>query len=89
MEAFPDEGDIDMVRALVAYRDVGYPYMLMPDHAADRRPRPLPASPSPIATATSRPCSMRSCRGRMVGVPDRFAAAGYSGHPQGSPARAV
>ena len=31
-EAFPDEGDIDMVRALAAYRDVGYPYMLMPDH---------------------------------------------------------
>ncbi|HEX3419431.1 MAG TPA: hypothetical protein VHT21_23975 [Stellaceae bacterium] len=23
MEAFPDEGDIDMARALVAYRDVG------------------------------------------------------------------
>ncbi len=32
MEAFPDEGDIDMPRSLSAYRDVGYPYMLMPDH---------------------------------------------------------
>jgi mannonate dehydratase len=32
MEAFPDEGDIDMARALAAYRDVGYQYMLMPDH---------------------------------------------------------
>jgi mannonate dehydratase len=32
MEAFPDEGDMDMARALAAYRDVGYPYMLMPDH---------------------------------------------------------
>lgn len=32
IEAFPDEGDIDMVQALKAYRDVGYPYMLMPDH---------------------------------------------------------
>jgi mannonate dehydratase len=32
MEAFPDEGDIDMARAIAAYRDVGYPYMLMPDH---------------------------------------------------------
>ena len=32
MEAFPDEGDIDMAQALAAYRDVGYPYMLMPDH---------------------------------------------------------
>ena len=32
MEAFPDEGDIDMPRALATYRDVDYPYMLMPDH---------------------------------------------------------
>ncbi len=32
MEAFPDEGDIDMARAIAAYRDVGYQYMLMPDH---------------------------------------------------------
>src|SRR3989442_176791 len=33
MEAFPDEGDMDMARSLAAYRDVGYKYMLMPDHA--------------------------------------------------------
>jgi len=32
MEAFPDEGDIDMERAIACYRDVGYQYMLMPDH---------------------------------------------------------
>jgi mannonate dehydratase len=32
VETFPDEGDIDMARALALYRDVGYPYMLMPDH---------------------------------------------------------
>jgi mannonate dehydratase len=32
VETFPDEGDMDMVRSLAAYRDVGYPYMLMPDH---------------------------------------------------------
>ena len=32
VEAFPDEGDMDMARSLIAYRDVGYPYMLMPDH---------------------------------------------------------
>jgi mannonate dehydratase len=24
MEAFPDEGDMDMVRSLAAYRNVGY-----------------------------------------------------------------
>ncbi len=32
VEAFPDEGDVDMARAIACYRDVGYPYMLMPDH---------------------------------------------------------
>ncbi len=31
-EVYPDEGDVDMVRAAMVYRDVGYPYMLMPDH---------------------------------------------------------
>ena len=31
-ETFPDEGDVDMFRALRAYREVGYEYMLMPDH---------------------------------------------------------
>jgi len=32
MEAFPDEGDMDMPGSLAAYHDVGYPYMVMPDH---------------------------------------------------------
>ena len=32
-ETFPDEGDIDMVRAAETYRDAGYRGMLMPDHA--------------------------------------------------------
>jgi mannonate dehydratase len=32
METFPEEGDMDMVRSLKLYREVGYPYMLMPDH---------------------------------------------------------
>lgn len=31
-ETFPDEGDVDMLQALIVYREVGYPYMLMPDH---------------------------------------------------------
>jgi mannonate dehydratase len=31
-ETFPDEGDVDMLAALRAYRDVGYEYMIMPDH---------------------------------------------------------
>jgi mannonate dehydratase len=32
MEVFPDEGDMDMARSLRVYQDVGYRYMLMPDH---------------------------------------------------------
>jgi mannonate dehydratase len=32
LEVFPDEGDVDFVKAIKAYREVGYPYMLMPDH---------------------------------------------------------
>ena len=31
-EVFPDEGDIDMIRALRVYRDVGYDGVLVPDH---------------------------------------------------------
>jgi mannonate dehydratase len=31
-ETFPDEGDVDMMSALLAYKDVGYRHMLMPDH---------------------------------------------------------
>jgi mannonate dehydratase len=34
-EVFPDEGDVDMVRALQTYREVGYDGMLMPDHVPD------------------------------------------------------
>jgi mannonate dehydratase len=32
VEVYPDEGDIDFVQAIRVYRDLGYPYMLMPDH---------------------------------------------------------
>ncbi|HZO52597.1 MAG TPA: mannonate dehydratase, partial [Bryobacteraceae bacterium] len=32
MEVYPDEGDVDMFKAMLAYRDVDYPYMVMPDH---------------------------------------------------------
>jgi mannonate dehydratase len=35
MEVFPDEGSMDMARSLAAYREVGYPYMLMPDHVPE------------------------------------------------------
>lgn len=32
VETFPDNGDVNMVRAAMVYREVDYPYMLMPDH---------------------------------------------------------
>ncbi|MDL2398101.1 mannonate dehydratase [Rhizobium mayense] len=32
METFPEEGDMDMWRSLKTYADVGYQYMIMPDH---------------------------------------------------------
>ena len=35
MEAFPDEGDMDMARSLRVYREIGYQYMLMPDHVPE------------------------------------------------------
>jgi len=31
-ETYPDEGDIDMLKALRVYKDVGYSGMIMPDH---------------------------------------------------------
>jgi len=31
-EVYPDEGDIDFVRAIRVYREIGYDGMLMPDH---------------------------------------------------------
>jgi len=32
-ETFPDNGDVDMMRALRVYQEVGYDGMIMPDHA--------------------------------------------------------
>jgi mannonate dehydratase len=31
-ESFPDDGDVDMLRALRVYKEVGYEGMIMPDH---------------------------------------------------------
>ena len=31
-EVYPDEGDLDMIKVLRTLKDVGYPYMVMPDH---------------------------------------------------------
>ena len=32
MEVFPDEGSVDMLKALKVYKEVNYKYMIMPDH---------------------------------------------------------
>ena len=32
VEVYPDEGDIDFVKAIRVYKEIGYPYLLMPDH---------------------------------------------------------
>ncbi len=32
VEVFPDEGSVDMLEAMRAYKETGYKYMLMPDH---------------------------------------------------------
>jgi mannonate dehydratase len=31
-EVYPDEGDIDFVKAMMVYKEIEYPYMMMPDH---------------------------------------------------------
>jgi mannonate dehydratase len=35
VEVFPDEGDIDFVKAIRVYKEIDYPYMLMPDHVPE------------------------------------------------------
>ena len=49
VETFPDEGDIDFYEALKVYKEVGYRYMLMPDHV----PRISGPEPTPVAFAFS------------------------------------
>ncbi|MFF0949519.1 mannonate dehydratase [Rhizobium leguminosarum] len=45
METFPEEGDMDMVRSARTYKEVGFKYMLMPDHV------PTVSGKDPTATA--------------------------------------
>ena len=40
VEVYPDEGDIDFVKAIRVYKEVGYPYMLMPDHVPEAEDDP-------------------------------------------------
>ncbi len=32
VETYPDEGDVNFFHAMQVYKEVGYPYMMMPDH---------------------------------------------------------
>jgi mannonate dehydratase len=61
MEAFPDEGDMDMARSLRVYQEVGYQYMLMPDHV------PEIDGPDPTGTAFA------FCYGYIRGLLDAIA----------------
>ena len=45
VETFPDEGDVKMLDALRAYKEIGYKHMLMPDHV------PQIAGPEPQLVA--------------------------------------
>ena|SRR5216683_2093982 len=65
-EAFPGEGDMDMARALAAYRDVGYPYMLMPDHVPQIDGR----DPSGVAFAYCYGYIQRYSTARAAAAPD-------------------
>jgi mannonate dehydratase len=47
-ETFPDDGDVNMVRAIRTYREVGYDGMLMPDHFPAM---PAGASGDPVSFA--------------------------------------
>jgi mannonate dehydratase len=32
VETYPDEGDVNFYKAMMTYKEVGYPFMMMPDH---------------------------------------------------------
>jgi mannonate dehydratase len=40
VEVYPDEGDVNFVKAIQVYKEVGYSYMLMPDHVPAARNDP-------------------------------------------------
>jgi mannonate dehydratase len=55
VEIFPDEGDVDMVKAVRSYRDVGYDGMLVPDH-------------TPMGPEGSSPANFAFCYGYIRGL---------------------
>ncbi len=68
VEVYPDEGDIDFVKAIQVYKEVGYPYMMMPDH--------VPQAPGdPARTAVVRLLLRLHPRADSGGRPARIAPA--------------
>jgi mannonate dehydratase len=59
-ETFPDEGDVDMVRALRTYAEVGYDGMLMPDH--------VPGMDDPAEAERQRLQNFAFCYGYIRGL---------------------
>jgi mannonate dehydratase len=55
IEIFPDEGSVDMVKAVRSYRDVGYDGMLVPDHI-------------PMGPEGSGPANFAFCYGYIRGL---------------------
>ena len=75
VEVFPDEGDVDMLRALRTFKEVGYRYMIMPDHVpglSGAEPQQVGFAPTP--TATSTPSSRPSPPDHRIGTACRSLA---------------
>ena len=79
VEVFPDEGDVDMLRAVRTYKEVGYPYMLMPDHVPDIDGDEAEQVGSRTASGTSRRWSRRRTRWRGTERPAACVGAGTCG----------
>jgi mannonate dehydratase len=75
VETFPDEGDMNMAASLRLYREVGYRYMVMPDHA------PKVSGRDPVGTAFA------YCYGYIAGALQMMGleAGGPSGPPLAAP----
>ena len=53
-ETFIDDGDVDMLKAMRVYKEVGYDGMMMPDHVPRSKATPAACRRSPSRSATSR-----------------------------------
>ena len=70
-EVFPDEGDMDMWESMKTYAEVGYPFMVMPDHV------PLIAGRDPQNTAFA------FCYGYIAAQLQALKAEGYGAKEAG------